>query len=1023
MADRLTLTLAADSSQLTTNLNVATQAMKAAERQFNSLARTAAKTGDALDLAKAGQAGAAFIQTAKGVDTATKALEGAAKAGEQLNKTVSLNRGGLMELQAAGVNSFQALASGMDVFRVAMMEGAQVLGGLVQGGVVSFSSMSAGLAAVAGSALTAVAGLAYLGIQAVQAQQQVRQISTSLALIGENVPKDKIEAWASALSNAFNISKSEANEVVKAFAGIGKLTMEQRQRLSELAVAQAQASGKDPSKLAEEWAKMAESGSKGLMQLADQLHLSTIEIKKFQDAGNEPMAIARAIDDISARIEKQVGLWARLKGAFDAFISVGGNLGAEGTPGVTPVAPPAPSDQPGPSGARRVPRVGAGVDYSGLTDDIRTRFEQMLAAMPEELAKSVVVSSGARTTEQQAEIRRRHEAMPGGVAAHPAALPGQSRHETGSAIDFSASAEADAWMRSHMGAYGLNTPVPNDPNHIQIAGGNVGASAAQGEKEAEELRTRVAAAENTRRAILHKNSLDAQVKDAEEWHDKMLKEHLAGSAEELAAETDLQQKKRALKDQGLELELARLNEESAATVDTAKKAEIAQRKIDVATKGGASPTEIQGLKTELAAAQRALTQEGIQLDVAKLRAAQQATKDPAERIALQKQIQAASTGRPVLEQAGLKTELEGMLRQQKEEAFRQSEQGVGAMISARGDQFRGFQAQQTAAVREGRITPLQSLDAQMAKSKELADENAAALNALGAQATSNTDQIKIYWELWREGVRAATETQQLLNEKAQETKKLVDGWAAPFKSAFNSMESSISSGLSGLITGATTWGKTMTNIGTRLVDGVVDTGLNTLSKFAAKAIDATATGTLGDLAGKFIGENLLKLAPSAVADTTGVATTTAAMGTMTAATTTAMGTMTATVATAMAAMASAVAGGEAAQTTAAVADAVIPFAKGGIVPSAAGGWALPSYPGTQPALLHAKEMVLPAHISEGLQSAIGKGGGLGGGVTFNLNAVAADGPAIERLFRSNGRLITDAVKSGVRNNALTPRSI
>jgi hypothetical protein len=96
---------------------------------------------------------------------------------------------------------------------------------------------------------------------------------------------------------------------------------------------------------------------------------------------------------------------------------------------------------------------------------------------------------------------------------------------------------------------------------------------------------------------------------------------------------------------------------------------------------------------------------------------------------------------------------------------------------------------------------------------------------------------------------------------------------------------------------------------------------------------------------------------------------------------------------------------------------------GGIIPSAAGGWSLPSFPGAQPAMLHSREMVLPAHISDGLQSAIGRGGLGGGGVTFNLNAAVADGPAIERLFRNNGRLITDAIKSGVRNNALTPRSI
>ena len=41
------------------------------------------------------------------------------------------------------------------------------------------------------------------------------------------------------------------------------------------------------------------------------------------------------------------------------------------------------------------------------------------------------------------------------------------------------------------------------------------------------------------------------------------------------------------------------------------------------------------------------------------------------------------------------------------------------------------------------------------------------------------------------------------------------------------------------------------------------------------------------------------------------------------------------------------------------------FAEGGIVPSAAGGWAVPNLAGATPALLHAREMVLPADISPG----------------------------------------------------------
>jgi hypothetical protein len=49
------------------------------------------------------------------------------------------------------------------------------------------------------------------------------------------------------------------------------------------------------------------------------------------------------------------------------------------------------------------------------------------------------------------------------------------------------------------------------------------------------------------------------------------------------------------------------------------------------------------------------------------------------------------------------------------------------------------------------------------------------------------------------------------------------------------------------------------------------------------------------------------------------------------------------------------------------------------VPSAASGWSLPDFAGGTPAILHAREMVLPADISEGLQGMIREGGAAAGG--------------------------------------------
>lgn len=62
------------------------------------------------------------------------------------------------------------------------------------------------------------------------------------------------------------------------------------------------------------------------------------------------------------------------------------------------------------------------------------------------------------------------------------------------------------------------------------------------------------------------------------------------------------------------------------------------------------------------------------------------------------------------------------------------------------------------------------------------------------------------------------------------------------------------------------------------------------------------------------------------------------------------------------------------------------YSQGGIVPSAAGGMVVGGVSGGQPAILHAREMVLPAHISTFVQNAAARGDGRGsGGGSANIN--------------------------------------
>jgi len=91
------------------------------------------------------------------------------------------------------------------------------------------------------------------------------------------------------------------------------------------------------------------------------------------------------------------------------------------------------------------------------------------------------------------------------------------------------------------------------------------------------------------------------------------------------------------------------------------------------------------------------------------------------------------------------------------------------------------------------------------------------------------------------------------------------------------------------------------------------------------------------------------------------------------------------------------------------------------VPSAAGGWALPNFPGATPALLHAREMVLPAPISEGLQNMIGNGS-TASDLHLHFHG-PSDAPSVERLFTGLLARNPGAVRNLLRSNALTPRTL
>ena len=99
------------------------------------------------------------------------------------------------------------------------------------------------------------------------------------------------------------------------------------------------------------------------------------------------------------------------------------------------------------------------------------------------------------------------------------------------------------------------------------------------------------------------------------------------------------------------------------------------------------------------------------------------------------------------------------------------------------------------------------------------------------------------------------------------------------------------------------------------------------------------------------------------------------------------------------------------------------FERGGIMPSAQGGWAVPSLgPGGVLAQLHSNEMVLPANISQGLQNLIAapngaNAGGAGSPVVVNFGVSAMDSQDVARFFRSNGGALVAAINNALRNGS------
>jgi hypothetical protein len=340
-----------------------------------------------------------------------------------------------------------------------------------------------------------------------------------------------------------------------------------------------------------------------------------------------------------------------------------------------------------------------------------------------------------------------------------------------------------------------------------------------------------------------------------------------------------------------------------------------------------------------------------------------------------------------------------------------------------------FRANMREMVAERAITLGQALRFDIAYTAQHSAEERARLEAvIASDAATLAQKAASYGELVDMSARYSAQLAQDQAQIAEAAERVAAKIAGSFRHAFDRVGSSFETAITDLLLHR----GTRENIGRQLYQSLVGAGVNlagsTLGRAAASFVPGSRPGDdLGTALASFASHQLLQLAElvTHTALLSGIFGNTAETA----------------VASGASAAGSAFSGASAAGgIVSAGANAggffsglgsffggigtFLGFAHGGIVPSAARGWALPHFAGATPALLHSREMVLPAPISEGLQSMIGQGTPGGGGGDMHLHFHGpSDGPAVERWFTGLMARNPGVVRNMLRSNALTPRTL
>jgi hypothetical protein len=317
--------------------------------------------------------------------------------------------------------------------------------------------------------------------------------------------------------------------------------------------------------------------------------------------------------------------------------------------------------------------------------------------------------------------------------------------------------------------------------------------------------------------------------------------------------------------------------------------------------------------------------------------------------------------------------------------FSQEEQAVSALRQIDDSYLAAFKSNMQALVAAHKITKEQQYGFEIQYTAQLHDQERQRLEAILADDNATTEQkTRVYLQLLELDARytAQVEADQAKIAEAQQaaSAKIPQN----FTQMFDQIGSTLESTLAGMIERTTTWQQGLQKIFQQVLQGFIKMVSDMVSQWAASGLMSLGIGTSageGAGLGAVLGAGLKGLFGSLFGGLFGE-------------------------------------GAPAAFSAPEAIDlGTLAFAKGGIVPSAQGGWAVPSMgPGGVLAQLHSNEMVLPAGLSNFVQNAAAQAGG--GGNNFSIGINAVDSSSVAKLFLSNGSSLVAALNAALRNGAM-----